>query len=345
VKLLFRVDGGSALGTGHVIRCLAAAAAFAARGARSLFLCRDLDGLPVEAISAAGHALLLMPVDAADAATTLQALRDFRAELVVVDHYGLGATWERSVRTAARCVLAVDDLADRAHAVDLLLDQNFHADPAARYAGRVPPSTTLLLGPRFALVRREFAAARESMQSRSGELRELLVCFTGGDCGGETLKALRGIAAFGRVPAVHAVVGAANPHRTDVARACAEGGFHFHCQIDTMAERMTRADLAIGGGGSAHWERCALGLPSVVTVLADNQFAVTSALADSGALIMLGRSKALTSAAYTSALESLDAPLLRALARRAWPMVDGRGPDRVVDAVLHKLAAPGVPCT
>lgn len=342
MKLLFRADGGAALGTGHVNRCLAAAAAFGARGAISRFLCRDLDGLPAETIAAGGHQLILIPADASvstDAASTLEVLRGFDAEVVIVDHYGLGAAWERPVRSAVRCLLAIDDLADRPHDVDLLLDQNVHVDPAGRYAGRVPASATLLLGPQYALVHREFAAVRETCHPRSGELRELLVCFTGGDCGGETLKALEGIAAFNREAAVHAVVGAANPHRTDVARLCAEQGFEFHCQIDTMAELMGRVDLAIGGGGSAHWERCALGLPGIVTVLAENQSAVTRALAEIGAVIMLGRREALTSAHYTSALRSVDAASLRALSLRAWTLVDGRGPDRVVDGVLRRLAA------
>ena len=142
----------------------------------------------------AAHAHFLGTEQLADAGHTSEALADRSWSWVVVDHYALDVRWETAVRSAARGLLVIDDLADRPHDCDLLLDQNYYADKDARYVGLVPDRCELLLGPRYALLREEFLAARLGVRTRTGPATRLLVCFGGMDADNFTARALDALA-------------------------------------------------------------------------------------------------------------------------------------------------------
>ena len=270
----------------------------------------------------------------ADAEALHALLGERHFDWCVVDHYALDAEWHGLARRHARRVMVLDDLANRPLDCDLLLDQGLHVAPDARYAGCLAGMATRLFGPTYALLRDEFLLAREQAAPRTGGLERVLVFFTGGDDQGETLKALQALAGWRPSPQVDVVIGQGHADRQVLDTLCAAYGWRLHCQIDYMARLMAEADLAIGAAGSSSWERCVLGLPALVVLLAENQRELARGLDELGLAIDLGEHARVTPTDYRRALDGLNAERLRGLSQRAWDQVDGFGAVRVCRALL-----------
>jgi UDP-2,4-diacetamido-2,4,6-trideoxy-beta-L-altropyranose hydrolase len=274
------------------------------------FACRPAAGDAIDFIRSRGfrvHALDAAADWHADAQQTERALAaQAPLDWIVVDHYGLDRHWESRLRACARQILVIDDLADRDHDCNALLDQNYYAGAARRYEGRVPAGCRLFLGPAFALIRGEFREAIRRPRDRSGTVRRLLVSFGATDPTDETGKVLAAIQALdGRILECDVVVGAGNPRREQVAAQCAAlPGVRCHVQTARMAELMWAADLAIGAGGTTTWERCMLGLPALTVVTSLNQLQTTTDLAAAGAIWYLGRAEVLASGDYETAIRT-----------------------------------------
>ena len=294
MRVMFRCDASAEIGSGHVVRCLTLADGLARRGALVSFVCRPQPGDLVSFIERSGYRVQRLDSDrpdwASDAAETARLAREQAVDWLVVDHYLLDARFEERFQLAGVKVLAIDDLADRPHACDLLLDQNLCREPASRYLGLIPTSCRALLGPRYALLRPEFSLARRQLRERRGECRRLLISFGGSDPTQETAKALAALELLDdHGLLLDVVVGGSNPQAGALRDACAAlPGCSFHYQVDTMAKLMSRADLALGSGGATTWERCFLGLPSLTVVVAANQRLTTEAVALAGATWNLG---------------------------------------------------------
>jgi UDP-2,4-diacetamido-2,4,6-trideoxy-beta-L-altropyranose hydrolase len=268
---------------------------------------------------------------AEDAEQTIQALEGDTPDWLVVDHYGLDFEWERRLRPFARHIMAIDDLA-REHDCDVLLDQNYSEDRAQRYAGLVPSACLVLLGTHYALLRKEFRVLREHIEPRS-KLENVLVFFTSGDDQGETLKAMRGVEMFGQAKRVDVVVGRANPNNDTIQKKCEELHWGYHCQVDYMPALIAQADLVIGAGGSSNWERCALGAPALVAILAENQVMIAQALDKAGVVCNLGWCDQLSATDYADALSRMASQYLSNMSREALGVVDAEGAERVADAL------------
>lgn len=291
-RFLFRADASAAIGSGHLMRCLTLARALRRDGAEVAFVGRDAPGSLLDRVAAEGFALhpLSGPFDReADAAATARIAALTAPDWLVVDHYQLDEAWERRLRPHVGRLAAIDDNPGRRHLCDLLLDPNWSEAGAERWSGFVPPGCRLLSGPRFALLREEFLKAREGLRSRDGSVRRVLVSFGGSDAEGGALLALAALArlkAAGRLDGVvvDLVAGAANPHAEALRAAVARlpGGL-FTLSADDMALRMAEADLALGAGGGTTWERCFLGLPAIVMVIAGNQREAAAAVDRAGA--------------------------------------------------------------
>lgn len=337
MKVAFRADASVQIGSGHVMRCLTLADILRTRGAETRFLCRQMPGHLGELILARGHALAWLPDTGSDAECSAAALAAGAPhDWLVVDHYGLAADWERTQRVVAKKILVIDDLADRTHDCDLLLDQNLQE--AGRYDVLLAADCRQLIGPRYALLRPQFAAAHAQQLARSGRVRRVLVFFGGADAGGETLKALAALDMLGRSDlAVDVVIGQSNPHHAAIAAACSGlPGTALHRQVEDMATLMASADLFVGAGGGSSWERCCLGLPALVLATADNQIGQSRALAREGAQLYLGPAQAVAADRLAHALGGLiDLPdLLVHMASQGQSLVDGRGALRVADHLV-----------
>ncbi len=342
---VFRADASTAIGTGHIIRCRTLAAALVERGWTVAFATRDLpDGL-AEPLRTAMIGILALDATStvSDEPRLIRQATGGRIDLAVADHYAIDADWLAAMRIHADAVMAIDDLADRTLPVDILLDQNV-AD-TGRYDGLVPDAARLLLGPQYALVRPEFAAQRDRGRVRDGRIRHVHVFLGGADPDDVTSRAVEALAGLDLTADI--VVGAAYGGGDGLrARLAADPGLRLHVNTDDMVELMDRADLAIGSPGSASWERCTIGLPTVLVAIADNQRVVERELVDAGAALTVGWHATVTAATIADAVRSLQADPARVadMARAAATVTDGRGVDRVIAAigdVLDRRAVTG----
>lgn len=356
-RFAFRVDASSQMGIGHLMRCLTLAGRLQERQAQVHFICRQLSDVLLEQIQMRGHVVHQLPkgtVDALSAEDPLHAAwlgahwkEDAEqsaevitamggAEVLVVDHYGIDHRWEQFLGEHVRKICVIDDLADRLHDCDVLLDQNYFFDAESRYQGLVPARCRLLLGPGHALLRDEFRLQQKNLRKRDGTIRRVMVFYGGADPADLTGLTLCALAPYmGAELQVDVAVGALNPHIHSLLSFCSEHpNCHLHVQTDRMAELMAAADLAFGACGTASWERCALGLPAVVVVLAHNQLAPTLALERAGVVLSLGDAANVGATAVAEAFLALRAEPLRCsdMSRKAFELMQAT--DAPIDAVL-----------
>lgn len=357
MRIAIRADASLSIGTGHVMRCLSLAAALRGRGAEVHFLSRKLVGHLHAHIRELGYGLQVLPApdqpppafgdlahsawlgvsverDAEDCLAALERLGG--VDWLVMDHYALDARWQRRLRPAVPRIAVIDDLADRAHDADLLLDQALMPDAEQRYASLLPPGCFQLLGPEYALLRKEFIEARPQAVPRHG-LGRLLVFLGGIDAGGYTGLALQAIAQSTlRDCEVDVVVGQSNPAAAALREYCARHPrLRFHQQVGNMAQLMLAADLSIGAGGSTTWERACLGLPAVIVVVAENQRPSAQAMRDTGKAWMIDGA-GLDAAALARQLDAIaaDPARLQQVSGLNLELVDGRGAERVARRIL-----------
>jgi UDP-2,4-diacetamido-2,4,6-trideoxy-beta-L-altropyranose hydrolase len=273
-----------------------------------------------------------------DAAECGRMLARRRIDWLVVDHYGLGLKWEQAMKEHVKRLLVIDDLANRAHAADILVDQNYWPDPHARYRDLVPPRARCLMGPRFAIMGPEYHQARLDVRPREGVPHRVLVYYGGSDLSGETLRAIRvlGTAEFARVH-VDVVIGANSPHTQAIRELAADRpGTIVHGPSDTLVDLTKAVDLALGAGGSSTWERCTLGLPCIATAIAPNQVELSRTLHDEGLTYFLGIAHQVSDGDLIAALRSFssDPSRLKRMSERVMDLTDGLGANRVADEVL-----------
>lgn len=331
MRVLVRADASVDIGSGHLMRCMTLADQLRNDGSDVAFVCRDLPGGMFDLLNARGYRSAKLPVHGTDEGTqqfdaeeTIKAVGQLFPEgldWLVVDHYQLDAEWERKLRPCAHKLMVIDDLANRPHDCDLLLDQNYYRNLDRRYQGLVPEQCIKLLGPEYVLLRPEFAAARQALRARDGSVRRILVFFGGSDSTNQTRKALDAIKLIARPGiSVDVVVGAGNPYRNEIQSICHEmPNTQYHCQVSNMAELIGAADISIGAGGATTWERCALGLPALTVVFAENQLQTTLDLAQIGATEFLGWADKITASDVARAIDRLieDRTRLKSLSERA----------------------------
>lgn len=298
-KVVIRVDSSVELGSGHLMRCLTLAGQLASVGAIVKFVCKDLPGAMFAAIEANGYQYKkitgaeLNQSQQDDAEQTIKAINELfpqGADWLVVDNYSLDALWETQMRQQTKKIMVIDDLANRPHDCDLLLDQNYYRNYETRYVNLLPSKCLTFLGPSFVLFRPEFYAAKKIKRVRDGSIRRILVFFGASDATNQTQKVIESVPLLNRPDiAFDIVVGASNPNKAHIEKLC-EGlpNTTFHCQVTNMAELMLKADLAVGAGGATTWERCLLGLPCITVVFADNQLETTEDIAEIGLIHYLG---------------------------------------------------------
>jgi UDP-2,4-diacetamido-2,4,6-trideoxy-beta-L-altropyranose hydrolase len=271
-----------------------------------------------------------------------------RCDLLIVDHYVRSADFERACRRFARLVLALDDAPGRTHDCDLLLDATPGRHPFD-YRAFVPSRCRLLLGPEYALLRRQFGEARNAALARRQQQREagrLVVSLGMTDPGNLTSIALDGVR-LSRLPlAVDVVLGSGAQHLKQVGdkvAALARSGINARLHVDVahMASLLSGADLAIGAAGQSSFERCCLGLPSLVVVAAENQRQCAAALAAAGAAESLGDGENLRAQVIADALLSVftTPERQRQLSTAAAALCDGLGAARVASLCSDETSA------
>ena len=349
MRVVFRTDASPSIGHGHVRRCLTLASKLREKGVVAEFIVRSGSGNLADQIGATGFQVTEIDVppsttswqeDARQSKKTLS--RSENPDWLVVDHYELDQRWERALRESAGRIMVIDDLADRPHDCDLLLDQNLVADLELRYAGKVRDGCGLLLGPRYALLDSKYAQLHDVARVRSGAIKRILVSFGGVDLDNLTQRVL---SAFVRAKRSNVVMdialGASSPH-ADAIRALASDHANVKVLVGmpSLADLLASADLAIGACGTTTWERLCLGVPSLVITVAPNQEPAAHELNRLGLIRLLGDGS-VGEAKIADALESLmNEGLDPAWSERCLAMVDGRGVQRVAAAITVSAETP-----
>jgi UDP-2,4-diacetamido-2,4,6-trideoxy-beta-L-altropyranose hydrolase len=341
------------------MRCLTLAQELRKAKQEVAFICRELPGDMTKFIEQSGFMVYrLSPLITAKQTETMDSLLAFirvsdagdtgkiiskigHLDWIVVDHYGIDHIWERQIRSFAKNIMVIDDLADRIHDCDLLLDQNLYEDLDLRYSKLVPAGCRILLGPRFALLRDEFYKARQQAKVRNGTVNNLFVFFGGADLTNETAKTLRALKNLRQLEIeIDVVIGAMNPHRSEVeALVNSMSNVKYYCQVSNMAEMMLKADLAIGAGGSTTWERCCVGLPAHVITVAQNQVELVQTAHSIGAVKYLGHYDAVSEDTIVRALsEAINRPAdISKMSSIAMQMTGSlSGPQQVVNVILEE---------
>jgi UDP-2,4-diacetamido-2,4,6-trideoxy-beta-L-altropyranose hydrolase len=268
------------------------------------------------------------------AITALRTYWPVGADVMVLDHYDWAAAAELKLREIADKVVVIDDLADRRHDCDLLLDPNLGRRPED-YAGLVPAACKLLIGSRYALLRSEFAELRAlalAHHAQAASVRHIVISMGLTDVGGITFEIVQALRGAGITADLNVVIGPAAPSLVAL-RELVDPALHLHIAPPNVGALMARADLAIGGGGSSTWERCCLGLPSVLIVLADNQRSLATAVGEAGAAHVIER---IDTAALAEAVLSLlgDKGLRQQMSGHASLLCDGAGAKRVAAMIV-----------
>lgn len=355
MQVAFRVDAGMTMGSGHVMRCATLAHALVSKGYRVCFYTRPQAGDLCEWLVNQGffviklepgnnaqdlhstvHGSWLGTTQHEDARQTLAAVVG-RPNLWIVDHYGLDAYWHSLVANTIP-TLVIDDLADRQYRASLVLDQNLGRTPTD-YSGLT--TAEVLTGLDYVLLRSEFLAARQFSHIRQ-TLEHIVITMGGVDQPNATGLALSALLStpLATLRKVTVILGQANPHSEQISHV-ARLNKHIDIEVvqgvNNMAERLRQADLAIGAAGTTSWERCAVGLPTVIVELAANQKIAAEALTKSGAAERVNLSD------LTSRLPKLikriatTSGLLSQMSQQAYKLVDGHGTERVVARLMKTV--------
>ncbi len=335
-----RADASASIGTGHVVRCLTLADRLSSGGWDIALATRNLPPLLARSVHARGYQLIRIHPEQTlldEPALIRRALKTRTSDLTVVDHYGLGAEWHAAARSWSGSIMVIDDLAIDSLDADLLLNQNL-GESADAYAALVAAGTRLLIGPWYALLRPQFAAARDATMRIRGSVSRLLVFLSGSD-EHDVTNVAASVGADLRLE-TDVVVGSAYPHWERLQSWAQEAeSVRLYRGTDDMATLMARADLSIGAPSSASWERCCVGLPSVLLTLAENQRRAAAALAAAGAAVDLGWYDDVDSTRLSDAIEALACSPneLAAMSASAAAITDGRGTARVEQEILKLI--------
>ena len=341
IRATFVTAASPQIGGGHVLRCLALAEGLAAQGVEARFA---TDRVTLDTVG-------LLRASPFDVIETVPAEAHRHAiaretEIAIFDGYAFDWAVEQGWRGLAKVRVAIDDLANRPHACDVLVDHAAGRE-AAQYAGLVPADSAVLAGPSFALLRPQFGALRVRALARRQTYppRRLLIAMGLTDVGGVTRLAAEAASRTDLALSIDVVTGQTATSLPWLREQAAAGALRLHVDLDAlgMAELMVEADIAIGSGGGTSLERCCVGLPSLVIMVADNQRSSVASLVRAGAVSLVGTLAEATQERIAAALASLarDDVALVDQARAAAAVVDGEGVRRVCRVVLDRLASAG----
>jgi UDP-2,4-diacetamido-2,4,6-trideoxy-beta-L-altropyranose hydrolase len=370
MKFAFRVDSSLQMGTGHVMRCITLAEFLRDEGGECCFVSREHNGNIIESIESCGfdvfrlsaalenlaqrqaagkgelHQADWLGVDwMTDAVDTCKALTDSDVDWLIADHYAIDYKWEEIVRQATRNLMIIDDLADRPHDCDVLLDQTL-GRTRVDYESLVRKHCKVLTGPDYALLRRRFSELRDStLRKRKGrDFSCLLISMGGVDQGNATGSVLTSLQNC-NLPVqckITVVMGRHAPWLSDVEKLASEMPHRVEVLVNVtdMATLMADADVAIGAAGTSTWERCCLGLPTIVVVIAENQKLVARKLLKAHAVEVIDHPGDIESKFPAIFNAFVDPPRLEKTSLAASEITDGQGAYRVAK-ILNTMSKIG----
>jgi UDP-2,4-diacetamido-2,4,6-trideoxy-beta-L-altropyranose hydrolase len=355
MNIAFRVDASVTIGTGHVMRCLTLAEELKELGFNCFFLCRNHDGNLIDFIEDKGFIVFKLETTLTvsliledystwigttaeqDAHQSIEFLKSRNFDWLVIDHYGIDVQWEKLVRPYVQKVFVIDDLANRRHDCDILLDQNLVPEYETRYECLVPSHCKLLLGPKYALLRKEFREIRQKFIVR--EQNRILLFFGGTDPVNATERVINASAETTFINKWHVdvVVGNNNINKMKIKEICEKyDNVNYYCQVKNMAELMMKATFGIMAGGSTTWERYCVGLPAILITIAENQILLNEYLSQKGIDVYIGNYNEISPESIQKGITGLLRKVKNAR-KQCKQIVDGEGVRRVVSHILGQL--------
>lgn len=355
MKFCFRVDASYDIGSGHVIRCLTLANALVHRGYNCYFICRKHDGNLIEFIRKQNHIVFeldeggvleeelpeylkwLGVSESQDACQTIDILKIYPVECLIVDHYGLSASWESLVRSEVQRIIALDDLANRNHDADVILDCGLKNTKDDYKVLNCRNTAVYLLGPKYALLRPEFATRRMHTMhhtSFSSNKLRILVNLGGVDKENLTEAVLLELCESTKIDFVTIVMGVSAPWKEAVSKRAET--LPFPCRVivgaNNMADLMCEHDLAIGAAGSTAWERCCLGLPTIMICMAKNQEDISKSLHELGVAVSIDSLE--INKKLLPSVELMNYDMLSKMRESALKVTEGLGVELLLEEIL-----------
>jgi len=359
MRVAFRVDSSSEIGTGHFARCSTLAEALRSQGADVTILSRTLVGDDFKFLESSGFEVIRLNVsrstdrgmrhDDSPNMTWRNSIQeeDFclsdkalsqktNFDWLVIDHYGIDSQWESRMRKCTKRIMVIDDLANRKHDCDFLLDQNYYPNSISRYTNLVPNQCRMALGTGYALLDPRYAELRNNIKPLRESVKRIVVYF-----GGSAYKHLYEltIKAFQALQnnelELDIVLGQDGSNRLEIEKLIKESdNIRIHAGLPSLAPLLKHADLCIGGAGTTTWERCCLGLPTIVVTIARNQEELAKALHHDGLIDWIGDEDSVTSKDILKAIKSADNQISRLdMSQKCRDLVDGLGLHRIVAAM------------
>lgn len=355
MMVVFRVDASSKIGTGHVMRCLTLAKELEKQGAKCKFICRDLKDNLIEKIKKKNFKVTILKnlkkinkskitknnskkyfhwlgVDYnEDASQTIDALKNEVVDWLIIDHYGIEKKWEKKLRPLVKNIMVIDDLANRVHDCDLLLDQNLVHNFKIRYQDILPKSCNTLLGPEYALLQKEYKNSHTIAPTRIGPTKNILVYFGGINHYHLIELVLNAFLSLKRKDIFLNVVISSNAKYKkkilELSNHCKN--IKITSDLISLAALMLKADLSIGACGTTTWERCCLGLPTIVITVAENQRQIAKELNKQGIIHWLGHHDTISKKSICKALENYTDQNLETWSNACKLITDGKGALKV----------------
>lgn len=353
MNIVFRVDSSNIIGSGHVMRCLSLADELKFRKNSVLFICNNEDGnlnniikkkgyqvieIASENSSIKNHALIDQSRNTVinnDAHQTKLIIKDKKVDWLIVDHYFLDENWESELKKYVNAIFVIDDLANRRHDCDLLLDQNwFGIETKHRYDEYTNESTISLLGPNYAILSKDFRSIKKNKRKHNGFINQILIFMGAVDSKRQTREALLALCNedLSNI-SVDVVIGSSNKDKDQIINiASNRKKTKIYNVVPSLSELMQKADLILCAGGSTTWERCFMGLPAIVFIASENQNKLTRQLAKDNAHILLESSTQINSQDWYLNISELvkDNVKLRKMSAIGENFVDGRGSYRIL---------------
>lgn len=356
VTVIFRVDSSFEKGSGHVMRCKTLAKELSEKGVGVLFICNEAKGninhlieedFKIKKIKTNNNliegnnatSIWKTKDQIEDANACVNIIRKLRGEIwVLVDNYSLDIAWETTLRRNLEMeehinykMMVIDDLANRQHWTDYLLDQNYFGKiTKVRYEGLVNRESVKLLGTDYALIRKEFKDIERSKRIVIKKSNINILCFFGGSdpykLTTRTINALINLNI--KNIKVNVIVGTQNQeYNTLREKIKLLDNITLLKQVNTMARVMAQADLAIGSCGSTTWERAFMKLPSAIITFGEDQRQIAGALAEGGYIHLIGDQRTVSNRDIMSSIEHC-LTNIEAL-KSGEELVDGYGCQRI----------------
>ena len=362
--MLIRVDSSRIMGSGHLMRCLVLAESLRAQGYYSVFICRDYLENLISIIQDSQFPCITLPFyttalkapfdvgddyskwlgvsQKEDAQETINIIKNMCIKLLIVDHYALDWIWESELRPYVQLLMVIDDLANRKHDCDFLLDQNFYLNALQRYENLLTDSQTFL-GPNYCLLKKSLLKIRYQRQilgKIDSQLVSRVLIFMGAsDNHNITLQIISAIKDSGWEGHVDVVLGSLNPRKEFFQKECQNLGYFFYFQPSNYFELLVQADLVIGAGGTSTWERCCIGLPTITISIAENQLRACQDLHQLGIIYFLGQCNEIRKINISESFLDLirNQEKRKNMINKGLELVDGKGAERVTQAILSNF--------